>query len=391
MSFKKLHIIIAGYIVGGPLGGLVWHHLQYVLGLHQMGHEVLFVEDSDDYPSCYNPQTHLLSDDPAYGLEFINNVFRQYDLHHQWAYYHQPVNRWYGKSEKDIKDFIQKADLFLNLSGVNPLRDNFLSIPIRVLLDTDPVFTQIRHLTEPATLLRARQHNRYFTYGENFGKPASGIPNDGLHWQPTRQPLCLSAWEFTKGNSNGQWTTVMQWDSYKVREYNGRSYGMKSASFDDYFYLPTQCGDSFELAAGSETTPREKLLASGWHLADPLAVTLTPYSFQQYLRRSKGEWSIAKQGYVSANSGWFSERSTGYLASGRPVIVQDTGFSDFIETGRGLFAFSTPGEALSAIEDVNRDYASHCKWARELAAEYFRFDKVLSSLLQNCFVASPIH
>lgn len=391
MNFKKLHIIIAGYIVGGPLGGLVWHHLQYVLGLHQMGHDVLFVEDSDDYPSCYNPQTHLLSDDPTYGLEFINNVFTQYDLHQHWAYYHQPVNRWYGKSEKEVKDFIQKADLFLNLSGVNPLRDYFLIIPIRVLLDTDPVFTQIRNLTEPAALLLAKKHNRYFTYGENFGNPGCSIPDDGLYWLPTRQPLCLNAWEFTKGNNNGKWTTVMQWDSYKVREYNGRSFGMKSASFDAYINLPTQSGQSFELAVGGETTPREKLKIHGWQLAAPLTITFNPSTFQQYLRQSKGEWSIAKQGYVVSNSGWFSERSTGYLACGRPVIVQDTRFSDFIETGRGLFAFSTPDEALSAIEEVNRDYASHCKWARETAEEYFRFDKVLSTLLQNCLATTPIH
>ncbi|MEO6733899.1 MAG: hypothetical protein ABIN01_21935 [Ferruginibacter sp.] len=391
MNSQKLNIIIGGYIVGGPLGGLVWHHLQYVLGLHQMGHNVLFVEDSDDYPSCYNPQTHLLSDDPFYGLSFIDQVFSQYQLQQQWAYYHQPANRWYGKSEKEVKDFISKTDLFLNLSGVNPLREYFLTIPLRVLLDTDPVFTQIRNLTDPPAMHRAKLHNRYFSFGENFGKPACSIPNDGLNWQPTRQPVFLKAWKYTRGNSVGKWTTVMQWDSYKVREYNGKSYGMKSASFDDYFSLPSRCKDVFELAAGSETTPREKLLTSGWQLADPIAVTVTPASFQQYLRQSKGEWSIAKQGYVSSYSGWFSERSTGYLSSGRPVVVQDTGFSGFMATGKGLLSFNTPDEAVAAIEEVNRNYAAHCNWAREIAEEYFRFDKVLSTLLQDCLVDTPIY
>lgn len=391
MNSQQLNIIIAGHIVGGPLGGLVWHHLQYVLGLHQMGHNVLFVEDSDDYPSCYNPQTHLLSDDPLYGLSFIDQVFSQYLLPHQWAYYHQPANRWYGKSEKEVKDFISKADLFLNLSGINPLREYFMTIPLRVLVDTDPVFTQIRHLTEPSAMRRAKLHNRYFSFGENFGKPACSIPNDGLNWQPTRQPVFLKAWQYTKGNSEGKWTTVLQWDSYKVRAYNGKTYGMKSASFDDYFSLPSKCNDVFELAAGSETTPREKLLAAGWQLADPLAATLSPASFQQYIRQSKGEWSIAKQGYVSSYSGWFSERSAGYLSSGRPVVVQDTGFSEFIETGKGLFSFSSPGEAVAAIEEVNNNYAGHCKWAREVAAEYFRFDKVLSTLLQHCLLHTPIY
>ncbi|MEO6549925.1 MAG: hypothetical protein ABIN94_18120, partial [Ferruginibacter sp.] len=135
-------------------------------------------------------------------------------------------------------------------------------------------------------------------------------------------------------------------------------------------------------------TPREKLLKAGWQLADPLAITLTPESFQQYLRNSKGEWSIAKQGYVSSNSGWFSERSCGYLCSGRPVVVQDTGFSEIINTGRGLFAFKTPSEVLTAINEINGNYAAHCRWARELAEEYFRSDKVLSTLLQNCLATS---
>ncbi|MEO6546415.1 MAG: hypothetical protein ABIN94_00385, partial [Ferruginibacter sp.] len=286
MNFQKLNIVVAGYIVGGPLGGLVWHHLQYILGLRQMGHQVLFVEDSDDYPSCYNPQENLFSTDPSYGLTFIDRVFSRYQLQHHWAYFHQPANKWYGKTESEVKLFSQKADLFLNLSGINPLRYYFLTIPLRAFVDTDPVFTQVRHLSDPAAMHRARQHNLHFSFGENSGKDSCSIPVDGFNWQPTRQPVFLDAWSFTGGNSGGKWTTVMQWDSYQQREYGGRSFGMKSASFSDYFSLPSMCGEIFELASGSETTPREKLLKAGWQLADPLAITLTPESFQQYLRNS---------------------------------------------------------------------------------------------------------
>jgi hypothetical protein len=387
----KYKIVIAGYIVGGPLGGLVWHHLQYVVGLHAMGHQVLFVEDSDDYPSCYNPQTNQLSTDPSYGLTFINSVFSQYGLQHHWAYYSQHHNQWYGVNEKEVNDFIKKADIFLNLSGVNPLHQILLRIPIRVFIDTDPVFTQIRHLEEPAAFDRARQHTHFFTYGENFGKANCNIPDDGLAWQPTRQPVFLNAWNYSAGNKAAKWTTIMQWDSYKVREYNGQVFGMKSASFNVYFTLPQTINEAFELAIGSATAPREKLAEGGWDITDPISVTISPDTYQRYIQQSKGEWSIAKQGYVISNSGWFSERSTGYLATGRPVVVQDTGFSEVIKTGRGLFSFTSQSEAVAAIEEVNDNYETHCKWAREVAEEYFRFDKVLSTLLQNCQTAVPIH
>lgn len=380
----KYNIIVAGFIVGGPLGGLVWHHLQYVLGLTAMGHNVLFVEDSDDYPSCYNPHTFQLTTDPSYGLEFINNVFSRFGLQHQWAYFNRHQQQWHGSTKKKVNAFIRKTDIFFNLSGVNPLQEIFLEIPTRVFIDTDPVFTQIRHLKEPAAFVRARQHTHFFTYGENFGKLNCTIPDDGLAWQATRQPLFLPAWNYSAGNQAASWTTIMQWDSYKVREYNGAIFGMKSASFDRYLNLPEKLRDTFELAIGSESAPKEKLAERGWNIADPISVTLTPQTYQKYIQQSKGEWSVAKQGYVASNSGWFSERSTGYLATGRPVVVQNTGFADILDTGRGLFSFNSLSESIAAIEEINQDYKAHCKWARELAEQYFRFDRVLSVLLQTC-------
>lgn len=381
----SLRIVVAGYIVGGPLGGLVWHHLQYVLGLSKLGHDVLFVEDSDDYPSCYNPETNEMSTDPNYGIRFIHAVFTRFDMGNKWAYYHAHSDKWLGRSEENIKKFCATADVFLNLSGVNPLREIFRKIPVRVFVDTDPVFTQIRHLSEPAAFQRAKRHNRFFSFGENFGTTDGDIPNDGFLWNSTRQPVITDIWNCNPGNENGKWTTVMQWDSYKVRTYNGKVYGMKSASFDPYLTLPKSINDAIELAIGSASAPRKKLLQEGWLLTDPLTITKTPESYKQYIHSSKGEWSIAKQGYVSGQSGWFSERSTCYLASRRPVVVQDTGFSRFIKTGEGLLIFTSPEEAIVAIEDVNRNYKKHCEAAISVAEEYFRFDRVLNRLLELSF------
>ncbi len=380
----RLNIIIAGYIVGGPLGGLVWHHLQYVLGLHLLGYNVLFVEDSDDYPSCYNPQTQQLTTDATYGLQFIEQVFAKYGLKNKWAYYNYHTNSWQGNSVAQIKIFAEKAEVFINLSGVNPLREMFQKIPVRVFIDTDPAFTQIRHLTEEGAMNNAKKHNRFFSFGENFGKQNCTIPADGFDWLPTRQPVVMNVWNNdSNADVTAKWTTVMQWDSYKTRSYNGHDYGMKSLSFDAFASLPKLVTDKFELAIGSATAPREKLMHQGWLVADPVAITKTPETFQQYILASKGEWSIAKHGYLASNSGWFSERSCGYLASGRPVVVQDTGFSKLIETGNGLFAFTNMHEAIAAINAVNGNYPAHCTAAKNIAAEYFSADKVLASIMQR--------
>lgn len=379
-----MRIVVLGYIIRGPLGGLAWHHLQYVLGLRQMGHTVLFLEDSDDYPSCYNPDTCTITTNPDYGLKFINDLFTAFDLQDQWSYFDAHTNRWYGLAESRAKAFCESADLVLNISGVNPLRSWCLKIPCRLLIDTDPVFTQIKHLTDPMQLQAASQHTQFASFGENFGKKNCTIPDDGFPWVPTRQPVYMKAWQQQEVNKNKNWTTVMQWDSYKVGEYGGKKYGMKSTSFQDYFHLPGVVStDVFEIALGSASAPKTRLQTFGWKIVDPLSISKTPQDFQQYINASKGEWTVAKHGYVETSSGWFSERTLNYMASGKPVIVQDTGFSDFLPTGKGLLTFSSLDEAVEKIQKVNCDYSDHCLQARKIAEEFFDSTKVLAELLQT--------
>ncbi len=378
-----MRIVVLGYIIRGPLGGLCWHYLQYVLGLKQLGHQVLFLEDSDNFPGCYNPEIFETTTDPAYGIQFITALFSKHQLQNNWAYYDEHTNRWFGLPKNEVLEFCNTADVVINISNVNPLRDWWFKIPKRILIDTDPAFTQIRHLEEPTYHAIAENHTHFFTYGENFGKPGCLIPDDGFSWKPTRQPVVTDLWKIADPDATGKWTTVMQWDSYKTRQYKGISFGMKSASFTPFFDLPKAVEDSFELAIGGDTTPAEKLINGGWKLSNPLTITKTSEIFQRYLQQSKGEFSVAKHGYVVSNSGWFSERSAGYLATGRPVVLQDTGFSDIIETGRGVFAFTSANEAAAAIAIINSDYKKHCLYAREIAEAYFRADKVLGLLLST--------
>jgi hypothetical protein len=374
-----LRIVVLGYLVRGPLGGLAWHHLQYVLGLARLGHDVHFLEDSDDYPSCYDPRRDVVDADPSYGLRFAAHAFDTLGMPDRWAYYDAHTSRWLGPAASRAPDLCARAELLLNVSGVNPLRPWLAKVRHRVFIDTDPAFTQIRHLIDPAAHALALAHTAFFTFAENIAD--STVPDDGFPWQPTRQPIVLDAWPVTPGPPDARFATVMQWDSYQARDYAGRRYGMKSDSFAPYIDLPTRAGPRFELALGSPTAPRESLEAKGWLLRDPRPPTRDPWEYQRYIRESKGEWGVAKHGYVVTNSGWFSERSAAWLASGRPVITQDTGFSRWLPTGAGLLPFTTVEEALAAIEELDRHYEHHCHAARQLAATHFDSDKVLADLL----------
>jgi SAM-dependent methyltransferase len=380
---ERLRVVVLGYIIRGPLGGLAWHHLQYVLGLARLGHDVLFVEDSDDYPACYDPSRGVVDTNPTYGLGFARRLFEQVGLGERWAYHDAHARRWHGPCADSILGLLRGADLLLNLSGVNPLRPWLLEVPARALVDTDPAFTQVRHLTDPAARALALQHTTFFSFGENVGTGVSAIPDDGLPWMPTRQPVVLDAWGVSPGPAGGPFTTVMQWDSYPAREHQGVRYGTKADSFGPYLDLPARAGRIFELALGSASAPRALLRERGWALRDPLEVTRDCWTYQTYLAQSRAEFGVAKHGYVVSSSGWFSERSAGYLAAGRPVITQDTGFGSVLPTGEGLFAFNTLEDILSAFEAVRSDPARQRRAARAIAEEYFRAETVLARLLDD--------
>lgn len=383
---RPLRIAVLVYIVRFPLGGMAWHYLQYTMGLKRLGHEVLVLEDSEDYPCCYDPSRHVTGTDPAYGLGFAKKIFDCTGLGVDWAYHDAHTNQWHGPRGADAVEFCKSADLMLNISGANPVRPWLETIPKRVLIDTDPVFEQVRQLTVPHRHERAAMHNTFFTFGECVGTPGWAVPDDGWPWRRTRQPVVLDAWPVTPPPppESGAFTTVMQWDSYPARAYDGKQYGLKAQSFDPYFDLPGRCGDAtLELALGSPDAPRERLQRCGWLLSDPLAATLDPWSYQAFIQRSLGEFSVAKHGYVTAHTGWFSERTACYLASGRPAVVQDTGFSEHLPTGRGLLTFTNPDEAVAAIRAVTMDPVAHGMAAREVAEQCFGSGAVLKELIHH--------
>jgi len=378
---ERLRIVVMGYVVRGPLAGPTWHHLQYVLGLCDLGHDVWYLEDSEDYPSCYDPERQEVGTDARYGLAYAARVFDRAGFGERWAYYDAHTGRWQGPAGERMRDIACNADVLLNVSGVNPVRPWLQGIQSRVMIDTDPVFTQIDGIEDHAKRARALEHDYFFTFGECFGRPGCSMPDDGLPWQPTRQPVVLRAWPAAPPRPDGLYTTVMLWDSYDPREYKGQRYGMKAVSMEAVFDFPSRFGRRFELTLGGMTSPTQRLLEAGWLLRDPIATTRDPWTYQQYMHGSKAEFSVAKHGYVASGSGWFSERSCGYLASGRPVVTQDTGFSAFLPVGDGLLAWRTPDAALAALAEVEAHYEHHCRAARELVEAHFDARTVLASLL----------
>lgn len=322
-------------------------------------------------------------------MRFAARAFDRLGLGDRWAYFDAHAGQWKGARARDGRSLCESADLLLDISGVTLLRDWIARVPVRALIDTDPAFTQVRNLTDKDFRRRCEAHNAFFTFGENIGKAGCPVPPDGLPWQPTRQPISLAAWPSTPGPRDGHFTTVMRWKSYDAQRYRGLTLAMKAESFRPFINLPRQLGDIFAIALRGDREAASALRGAGWTLADIDAVTADPWSYQQFIQGSKGEFGIAKQGYASTYCGWFSERSAAYLASGRPVLAQDTGFREWLPAGRGVLSFQTAEDVVAAVGAIDADYAAHCRAARELAQEYFAAHRVLPDLIDRAMNPMP--
>jgi hypothetical protein len=365
------------HLVRYPLGGHLWHHLQYLLGLQRLGHEVTAFEHYGWPDSCYDPSTDTMTGDPAYGLAFLRE---QLDPHgfDRWSYLAQDGTA-HGMSREELAEACAEADLLLNLSNVTWAPEAMLARR-RVLVDTDPVFTQVGGHGAAAL----NDHHVFFTYGERVHRAGCDMPTGDVRWLPTRQPMLLDLWRAQDGGEDGPLTTVGNWMAYGEAVHDGRVYGQKDREFGPYLSLPRRVARPLELKVSASDEVRRRLREHGWRVGDPLDVTLTPQDYQAYLRASFGEFSVAKHAYVSTRCGWFSDRSAGYLASGRPVVLQDTGYSELLPVGEGLLPFRSPAECVAQIERLAADPAAHRRAARAVAEECFDAEAVLSHLLERC-------
>jgi hypothetical protein len=382
--------IVAGYLVGNPLGGHVLSILHYLVGLQRLGYDVVFVEHYEWSNACYNPQTNARSDDPTHGIAALCRDFEKVGLG-RWCYV--DVNGCYhGLTREEVLQLCRASAFLLSLWTVTWLPE-FLECKCRIFIDLDPGFTQFAMLPTPArsTLGYASPLDFHFlfSYGARLGKPDCPIPTHGLTWLPTRPPVVLDLLPPRFTPEARFFTTVMSWSARKPIIYEGVEYGQKDVEFRKVADLPKRLGPIFEIALAGADAPREWMAAHGWRLADPRVITATPWTYRDYVAGSRGEFSVAVNLEVKSRSGWFSDRTAAYLASGKPVIVQETGFSETLPCGEGLFAFHTADDVGLAVEAIAGDYPRHCAAARDVAAAYFDSDRVLGSLLRWAEIEAP--
>jgi hypothetical protein len=383
-----LRVVVSGSIAQYPLGGMTWHHLQYVLGLVRLGHDVYYLEDTGAGP--YDPRARSLVKDPTANISFLAHLMSRYGLGEKWAYCHLQ-EKWMGLSRQKRDSVIASADLVLNVSGMLSRPLAYRSASRLVYVDTDPVFNQLQLAQGDASFSElVDAHDVHFTFGERIVKSA---PQADRRWLPTRQPVMLSEWRSPQQH-RGVFSTVMNWRARnKTRVFRGQRYGEKDAELLRFIDLPALVRPArLELALNSgknSQAPVELLSSRGWRVVDPHDVCLGPDSYRSYVESSMGEWSIAKEGYVRGRPGWFSERSACYLAAGRPVILQDTGFPSVLPVGEGLMTFETVEDAAAGVREVTGNYSRHSRAARDIAHEYFDSDKVLAALVEDALRGSP--
>ena len=375
-------IVLGSYMVRYPLGGMVSWVLQYLVGLQKLRHEVYFVEKSGYAGSCYDPLKNIMSDDCSYGIAILDALLARFGMQDRWCFVDAQEN-YHGLSRERVEAVFKSADLFIDMGTHGAWLPEAAETSLRVLIDGEPGFTQIKMEKQLAAGEELPRYDFYYTVGSNIGTAKTTAPTAQKEWRSVFHPVVTDLFLAETAHTNAAFTTVMNWQSHQPIDFNGTRYGQKDIEFVKFMDLPRRTAVLLEVAIAGKNVPTTQLMDSGWRVRDAHKVTLSYDSFREYIRASKGEFSICKHVFVTTNSGWFSDRSAAYLASGRPVVLQDTGFSEHLPCGRGLFAVCTVDEAAAAIEEINGNYERHAKWARDIAVEFLDVPKVLGRFLHE--------
>jgi hypothetical protein len=367
-----LRILFSGMVAGDPgQGGASWAVLQYVLGLRALGHEVHLVEPVDRLQ-------------PA-SVRYFSDLARAFDLQGSAALLVRGSRTTVGLGYRELAGAAAGADVLFNVSGM--LRDEELvaAPALRVYLDLDPAFNQLWHAGEQIEM-GFDAHDRFVTVGLELGEQGCPVPTCGRDWIKTLPPVFLPRWTAAEEIESDAFTTVANWRAYGSIEWNGKRYGQKAHSLRRLLSLPEQTSEQLLLALAIDAGEAADLAAldsHGWRLADPALVAGSPQRYRSFVRGSKAELGIAKEGYVESRCGWFSDRSACYLASGRPVAAQETGFSRHLPVGEGLLSFASAAQAAAAIAEIGADYRRHARSARALAEDLFDSKAVLGRLIER--------
>jgi hypothetical protein len=385
---KRKKLVVMGFMAGCPVAGVIWQHIHYIVGLQRLGHDVYYIEDSARYP--YDPEGASFSGSFAHAAHVLDQLAREFGFEERWAFCARYATGFptAGLSLKKIQRLYREADAILNVCGAQEMNDDLLASDGILYVESDPAVEQIKvDQGNAATIEYLRQHRKLFTFGENVGRADFPVPKHGFEWLPTRQPVVIDFWKTARTPpADALFTSVANWNTRgKDVTWRGETYlWSKAREFLRFIAAPRKAGERFELASGiKDAKTQSRFARNNWQLRDPTDISDDFKLYRQYLRRSKAEFTVAKDQYVRLRTGWFSDRSACYLAAGRPVIMQETGFTDHYGGEAGLFGFGSLGDIVEAVRAINGDYARHSRAARALAREVFDAEKVLRSLLER--------
>lgn len=379
---SRLRIVVLGTMGTCPFGGQTWLVLNWLRGLMGLGHDVWYVEDDVIWP--YHPSDQTPEQVWAYAANHVRACASRIGLEHRWALRFSYGDLCWGMAEREIDDLYRHCDLLLNVIGTQ-LREPQLAAPLRVWIQTDPVTDELLQDAGDSGLTeKVGAHHAIATYGENYGAADCGVPLAGRSYLTTRQPVDLELWPAVMVPDAPDFTTIGNYrQEVKDIEYRGRVFHWsKHLEWEKFIDLPARTHQSFLLCMNTNADDLAYLNSKGWRVTPALEMSLDTFgAYPEFIQGSRAEFTAAKEQNIVLRSGWFSERDACYLASGKPVVAQDTGFSNILPTGEGLFAVSDVDEAAAAIELINRDYARHCAAARQIAEEFFEARAVAQRLL----------
>jgi hypothetical protein len=381
----KETVIIAGSLAQQPgRGGHTWVFLQYILGFKKLGWDVVFV-DHLLQEMCINAVAERCSFENSVNLEYFVRTMDEFDLHDSHALLYNNGERVVGMSRPALIQKVSESTLLINVMGFLRDEEVLASAPRIAFLDIDPGFAQ---MWQESGLCRIFDgHDCYVTIGENIGQPQCTIPTCGLKWITTRQPVQLDYWKPANGSTGRSFTSIASWrGDFGPITFRGKTYGLRVHEFRKVVALPTLTDERFEIALDihpADDGDKTLLQQNGWKVIEPRTVSDNPRRYQDFIQQSGAEFMIAKNIYVETRSGWFSDRSCCYLASGKPVLSQDTALAPLYPVSKGLLTFTSLDEALYGVKEISRNYAAHSRAARDIAVEYFDSNKVLRQLVDK--------
>lgn len=380
------HVVVIGALGKLPYGGMAFYWGHHIAGLQDLGYEVHYLECLDQPDEAYNPDTNEMSDDPSYALAYLSDLLPRFGVSPERSSFIDRGGSCHFSGWSGLRSALDGAAFVLNV-GVPTWFEDLERCERRIFIDCDPMYTQVA--METGTGLRAEPPYHYdtlFTYGARIGADDCLIPTAGRSWLPARTVVATKWWTVAPAPSDGPIVALLHWAAGGDLEFAGRTLGHKDREFVHFFDLPSRRPGRFVAAIGGGGAPKDELEDAGWELVGPLEATRTTDVYQSFIARSRADLGIAKHSYVETRTGWFSDRSTCYLAAGRPVLHQDTGFTDWLPEGEGVLAFSDLDSLLDAIDRLERDYARHAQAARRIAEEYFEARVVLADMLEKAGV-----